>query len=127
MGFRTTATTNETHGLDIPEEFFDKYPYVAKTPCDRCEGKYHFPMSLTREIKFYNEFERTEMFLDIQKLMIAQDYNSDIVFVLLHECEGITKVHIYKDKILGMEPTAWKSVTSVTHNYCYGCSDPKNI
>lgn len=120
MGFRTTMTTGDWC-LNIPNEFLDKYPYIRAFRNEE-NGTYHLPLSLNTEIKFYSSFEETEMFKDIQKLMVEQDVE-DIDLVLLHECGGITKVIIYKDKILGMEPTEWKNVDSVEHNYCYGCND----
>lgn len=124
MGFRTTMTTGDW-GLVIPNEFLDKYPHIRAFRNEEAET-YHLPLSLNREIKFYNLFENTEMFKDIQKLMIEQNIK-DIDLVLLHECGGIIKVVIYQDKILGMEPVEWKQVNVVEHNYCYGCSDPLKI
>ena len=120
MGFRSTMTTGNW-ALTIPNEFLSKYPYINAYR-NEADGTYHLPLTLTHEIKFYNSFEETDILKDIQKLMIEQKVE-DIDLVLLHECGGITKVIIYQDKIVGMEPTEWKKVEGVEHNYCYGCSE----
>ena len=91
-----------------------------------------FPMSSKYEKKYYDSFEEDEFLLDVQKMLLeagrlADGLDDRISLVLFHECDGLTKVVIYKDKIVGMEPTAWKEVKSVEHNYCYGCSDVEDI
>lgn len=124
MGFRSTMTTGDLR-LDIPQDFLDKHPYLMCKKLD--DGRNVLPLTLKSEIKFYYAFEDTELFKDIQKLIIDQSFNSTIDLVLLHECGGITKVEISKDSIVGIEPTHWKRVTGVEHNYCYGCSDIKKV
>lgn len=123
MGFRTTMTTEDIC-LEVPKEFLDKYPYIRASKWNHPE-KLSLPLTLDTEIKFYELFEETEIFKDIQKLIIEQ-HIKDVQLVLFHECGGITKVIIYQDKIVGMEPTEWKQVSGVSHDYCYGCSELNN-
>lgn len=116
--------TSGSWQLKIPKEFLEKYPYIRAFKSE--DGGYFLPISLDREIKFYDDFSKTDIFLDIQKLLIEQKLNHKIDFVLLHECGGITKVEVSKDLIVGIEPTDWRRVEKVEHDYCYGCSDVKN-
>lgn len=123
MGFRTTMTTEHIY-LKIPQEFLDKYPYVRARTIDK--GEVTLPLSLDHEIKFYDDFEETEIFKDLQKLIVEQDVK-ELSLVLFHECEGMTKVVITHTEIFGLEPTAFKKVERVEHDYCYGCSDYKEL
>lgn len=135
MGFRSTMISEDYH-REIPEWFVSKWDNIhchIRIPIDAFgnptnEGRpyFSFPISTLKERKFYAEFEREELFLDIQKVLKELKIKN-ICVVLLHECGGITKVVISEDKIEGMEPIEWKKVESVTHDYCYGCSDVKNI
>lgn len=123
MGFRSTMIT-EDFNYKIPDWFIEKYPNIRASINCTTEGErcFTFPLFTNNEQKFYSAFEDYDLFKDIQKLVIEYDL-SKISLVLLHECEGITKVEIHKDKIVGMEPTSWVKVASVQHSYCYGCSD----
>ena len=122
MGFRTTITTEDFSRVKLPKWFRDKWAY-----------EYNFGISQRRkdvmlitskyERKFYNSPDE-DILLDIQKVCIKKDIDKFIV-VMLHECGGITRVQIEKDKIRLSEPTGWKETEQVEHDYCYGCSDLK--
>lgn len=71
------------------------------------------------ELKYYGNIE--DRFKNIQELI----EDTPIIGVLIHECGGITRVEIHKDRVLLSEPTGWKTVKEVGHYYCYGCSDVK--
>lgn len=124
MGFRSNFITEDMRGIEVPRWFNEKYPqhYCWR---NNNTGQYFFPIMQPWESKFYSALAETEIFLDIQRILRESDSTIDIVLILLHECGGITRVKITKEKITGREPTEWKEVESVTHDYCYGCSDTK--
>ena len=76
------------------------------------------------ERKFYDKFEDDEFIQNIRNEMMDDE---SAVGILLHECGGITRLEISKDKVLANEPSGWDTVEHVTHSYCYGCSDIKEI
>jgi len=122
MGFRSTITTEDIR-YEIPKWFVEKYSYLCFGSVENENGVVpSFPISSKREVKFYSSISEQEVFVDIQKILKEKDFD-DLVVVLLHECGGITRVKITKDSITAKEPTEWKEVKSVEHNYCYGCSD----
>lgn len=122
MGFRSTIISQE-HGLLIPDWFVEKYnKYFHIDFTERYGHTWFQPISSKLETKFYEVFKEQELFVDIQKIMIDTNFQSTMSIVLLHECGGITVVNINKDYIKGKEPTGWKEVEQVEHNYCYGCS-----
>ena len=125
MGFRSTLITEDI-GLSLPEWFVDKYRDYFWM-CDE-EGKFYFPISTKFEIKTYFPTGE-ELPKDLQRVLNEQEggCNNDLVFIWLHECGGITRVEIHKDKIIYTEPVGWKKVDGITHDYCYGCSDAENI
>ncbi|MEV0297450.1 hypothetical protein [Nocardia sp. NPDC050710] len=49
------------------------------------------------------------------------DRSPSLELILLHECGGITKVHITRDRIRMAEPTGWREVDEIEHWFC-GCS-----
>lgn len=120
MGFRSKMMTEDCSGVILPKWFVEKYPELNH---QIIEGKHRLSLSDNHERKYYNSFDSEEIFLDLQKIVKKKDMNY-LVIVLLHECDGITLVFIYKDRIVGREPTKWKEVEVVEHNYCYGCSEP---
>lgn len=120
MGFRTTITTEDLSGIKLPKWFKDKW----ESSFNFGQGNnYKNTMLITSkyEMKYYNAPDE-DIFLDMQKIVKDKDISSFVV-VMLHECGGITRVQIEKDKIRMSEPTKWKEVDQVEHNYCYGCSD----
>lgn len=123
MGFRSTITSYDWR-YQIPAWFLEKHPMLQGSITEK--GCF-FPLSSKSEKKFYSQLNEEEVFLDIQKILIELKITSIFVVVLLHECGGITRVEISQETIQGMEPTGWKQVEEVEHNYCYGCSDCKNI
>ena len=127
MGFRSNFITEYMPGIEVPEWFVEKYPdrYVHGEA-----GKHTFPIIQVWESKFYDLFNETEILKDIQKVLqerADKNWKPKIVLVLLHECGGITRVEITDDSIRGNEPTEWKEVEAVEHDYCNGCSDLKEI
>ncbi len=122
MGFRSKMMTEEYSGMQIPQWFIEKHPtlhYGWST------WKPIMSLSSRSERKFYGRFKEEDIFIDIQKVLVENEYNGTLSVVLLHECGGITLVLISQTKILGREPLTWKEVEEVTHNYCNGCSEPK--
>ena len=121
MGFRSNFITEHIAGVKVPDWFVEKYPnhFVYKNS----EDKNSFPIIQPYETKFYSKLDETEIFTDIQKVLVEEDYEGIMTLILLHECGGITKVKITQETITGMEPTKWKKVQSVEHSYCYGCSE----
>lgn len=117
MGFRSTFIT-EDYYVQVPNWFREKYQSWVFM-----DEKGFLPIASKVEVKTYMRGKELEK--DIQKVIIEdKKFNLDfIVLVWLHECGGITRVEIHKDKILYSEPQEWKQVEDVTHNYCYGCSD----
>lgn len=120
MGFRSNFITSDYRGIDIPAWFVEKYPDYSYSKNEA--GKETFGFAQIWESKFYRKFNEDERFLDIQKVLQETNLKS-VIIILLHECDGITRVKIEKDKITALEPTAWKEVEGVEHDYCYGCSD----
>lgn len=120
MGFRSNFIA-EVSGYQIPEWFKEKYSEWSYFE----NGQSCFAQLW--ESKFYSDFTKDERITDIQKMMIENtDWSGEgIVVVLLHECGGITRLQITKTDIVATEPTEWKKVDHVEHDYCDGCSDYK--
>lgn len=122
MGFRSTLMGGN-YWIAAPEWFVQKYPDLyfsqrGEKPC--------LSFAYLEERKFYAPFNEMELMIDIQKVLKELDISS-MTLVLLHECDGITKITITPTSIIGMEPTQWKKVDQVEHDYCYQCSDPKTV
>lgn len=116
MGFRSTFTT-ECYSIEWPDWFVEKYKEWVHFPGDR-KGS----ISSSTEGKTYGIFE--DLHSDIQKV-IDWEWLSPLNFVLvyLHECGGITRCQIERDRIVWSEPDGWRETDGVCHDYCYGCSD----
>lgn len=124
MGFRSVFITEDMKGVAIPAWFaakYSKYHWIWMSN----EGQAFFPIAQFSESKYYGALAETEIFQDLQRILIerTEDHPKKITLVLLHECDGITRVQITRDSITGREPTDWKDVDHVEHDYCYGCSD----
>ena len=119
MGFRSVFIT-EDWAEEIPQWFVAKYPHLAYGNFD---NKPNFPIAQLFESKFYGPFAKDERWLDIQRIIKESEDLDAVTIILLHECGGVTRIQITKDAIIGQEPTEWRRVDGVTHNYCYGCSD----
>jgi hypothetical protein len=127
MGFRTTITTEDLSGVKLPKWFVEKWKrYYNFGEHKRLFGNPYYRkdtllISSKCEVKMY-EGKDEEIFTDIQKICKKKNIDTFIA-VMLHECGGITRVQIEKDKIRLSEPTGWEEVEEITHDYCYGCSD----
>lgn len=123
MGFRSVLATGHTR-FKISNEFRERYPWL-NFPEKAEDGYYYGPITGKREAKFYNNLAKTDVFLALKEQLEPDgEYDKPyIIVVLLHECGGITRVRIDNNGITGKEPTDWKDVESVEHNYCYGCSE----
>lgn|GEM_PF-2878685 len=120
--------TEHANAIKIPDWFIEKYSNIhalIHKISDEEELYFTFPLSTYKEQKFYGDFETEGLFKDIQKILSENILHASLDIILLHECGGVTKVVITPDKIIGMEPTGWKIVEGVEHDYCYGCSDAK--
>lgn len=117
MGFRSQLISGSYMGIELPFWFLKKYEGELNIRHGRLS------ISTPSERKFYSG-KQTELFLDIQKVLIEKEV-TNVELVLLHECGGITRVEIHQDKILFSEPTGWKVVENIEHKYCYGCSDAR--
>ena len=121
MGFRSTLMTEDYRGVNLPEWFVKKYDELFFF--GEGEGKPALYIASKREIKTYFSIA-DDIVKDLQTVCIENKV-SKLVAVWLHECGGITRVQITPENITYSEPTGWKVVDEVTHNYCYGCSDIK--
>jgi hypothetical protein len=117
MGFRSTFVTSEFNYSPsfLPDWFTEKY--AAWISFGKC-------LSSTQEGKTYGVFQ--DLDADLQKAIKDAGQNDKIDLVFLHECGGITKFAISAEKIVVTEPAGWNKVDSVTHSYCYGCSEPED-
>lgn len=111
MGFRSTFTTEQLL-IKFPSWFIEKYESTINFD--------NFVISPKSECKTYGVWR--DLDVDLQEVIIENNIDK-IVLVYLHECEGITKVIIKKDSITYLNPTEYKIVDGITHNYCYGCED----
>lgn len=130
MGFRSVMMTEDIGGIEVPQWFLDKYPYFdchqwVGENMPSMAGKKTLPVWSKFETKWYGVLKEDERLVDIQKILVENLYEGKLSVVLLHECGGITLVFVSQDKIEAREPEEWKDVDSVEHNYCYGCSKPK--
>lgn len=121
MGFRSKMMTEEFQGIQVPDWFISKHPRL------HYGWDWYKPtlsISSRSERKFYSAFKDEELFTDLQKVLVEAEYTGTLSVVLLHECGGITLLFITQTSIQGREPTAWKEVEQVGHDYCYDCSKP---
>ena len=115
MGFRSTFTTEDLY-IEWPQWFRDKY---AEDIWFSEDGR--SPLHPIVEGKTYGVW--SELHTDIQRAIDWEDKIDRFVLVFLHECGGITRCQIEKDKIKWSEPTEWLQTDGVEHDYCYRCSD----
>lgn len=115
MGFRSTLTT-ESLGITWPQWFRDKYADSIQFTPDGTG-----PLHSKRELKTYGMW--LDLHTDIQRAIEWTVNMRSLVMVYLHECGGITRCQIEKDKITWSEPDGWRVTEGVEHDYCYGCSD----
>lgn len=120
MGFRSTFITEDYHG-QWPDWFRDKYAELAHFP-----DADHGPIASKGEGKTHDRW--AELPSDIQRAIDWSTRNgAPFVLVYLHECGGISRVHIEKDGIFVSEPLVWSRSSSgnldLTHYYCGDCTD----
>lgn len=119
MGFRSTLTI-EHYAITWPDWFVEKYSnsvWFGEGNKGVIASKY--------EAKTYGMF--SDLHNDIQKAINWDNAPESIVLVYLHECGGVTRCQIFKDKIKWSEPESWRETDGVEHNYCYGCSDANGL
>lgn len=119
MGFRSTLIT-EHYSIVWPDWLFSKYDFLFD-----CNG------ILTSQYEFKTYSIGRGLNEDIRKALIETGCEDVLegegyTVIYLHECGGVTKVQIGKDKIYYGKPSGW--VTQDTgedymHCYCYGCTD----
>jgi hypothetical protein len=93
------------------------------------DGKLNVPiswgaLSSRGEFKIYED----SLFRNIQLALYGEGYDPSphpFRIVVLHECDGVTVVDIYSDRIVYSEPSRLIIKDFITHDYCYGCSTPK--
>ena len=123
MGFKTTIITEDYGEIKLPKWFIKKWKRLYYFGETYNGVKDVLLVSSKREVKMYNGSQE-EILIDLQKIVKKENMNN-LIIVMLHECGGITRVQIEKDKIRLSEPTGWYEVENITHDYCYGCSDLK--
>lgn len=115
MGFRSVFIAADHYLTIWPDWFLAKWGEA----CHFAEGRGAFASK--RECKAYVTWR--ELPADVQR---AVDWDADgpnFVIVFLHECGGVTRCQIMRDRIIWSEPTGWEQTDGITHDYCYGCSN----
>ena len=110
---------SEDLNIPIPDWFRKKYDDLLNF------NNNNFPISTKFEIKTYSD-RGIELVKDIRKVISSNETLIDpvgVVFIWLHECGGVTKFKIYKDKIVYSEPMEWGEVKNITHWHCNKCSE----
>lgn len=121
MGFRSTFTTTDLP-IHWPRWFREKYQTSIFVPE---VGALHS----RREYKVYGP-SWENLVEDVQRAIpwkewIAKGNHLTFVLVFLHECGGITKVHIHPDRITWLEPDEWhQQPDEIGHGY--HCRDTCN-
>lgn len=117
MGFRSTMISEAPNAVNLPEWFTAKWHRALNFSDSLSDRHLTFPISTKYEKKRY----MPEIEEDLQKVIKEDlDHNDlQLVIIWLHECGGITRAEITKDSIVYSEPTKWKIVEDVTHNYCW--------
>ena len=114
MGFRSTITMQD-YGQKWPAWLLEKYK------------RHDFPTSGPLSFKFECKIYDDEIFLDMRKALLENNYNfSSMRVIALHECGGVTAIDISKEGITYCEPTGWVAVNFITHSYCSDCSLPNH-
>ncbi|WP_280266802.1 hypothetical protein [Nocardia wallacei] len=119
MGFRTVIISEDAY-VSLPRWFVDKHTDLHVGTL--LDGTPSLPLSSRFERKFYASKDDS-LFLDLQQVLRDLDHPHAIDLVLFHECGGITKVSVSRERIRMSEPAQWQEVDAITHNYCYGCSE----
>lgn len=113
MGFRSSFVSM-TFNIKWPDWFIEKY-----------KDTIHFkethvgPILSKSETKTYCKW--ADLPEDIQKSIDWDDFRLDFPVIYLHECGGITKCVISKDKITWFEPIDFIKTEGISHYYCGDC------
>lgn len=121
MGFRSTFTT-EDYWIGWPGWFVLKYWDLVHSRESRG--------TLAAKVAAKTYPAEGTNFSDLpEDIRRAIDWDTvdfkRFVLVYLHECGGITRVQIERDRVRYSEPVEWEETDGVTHAYCRGCSDLK--
>ncbi|WP_157184644.1 hypothetical protein [Nocardia niigatensis] len=85
------------------------------------DGSPRLPIASRFERKFYGSKD-DPLFLDLQRVLNeTPSWRHHVELILFHECGGITKVLVTRDRIRMAEPTGWSEVDEIEHWFC-GCS-----
>jgi hypothetical protein len=123
MGFRSVVISDIPLGK-LPHWFESKW-------MDRLHLSEWGTISSIFEMKTYTHGGLMDLPEDIQRVIAEKtaaqpgwdpEYPMKRVLVYLHECGGISRCEIDPYSIKWTEPSGWKRVEGVTHDYCYGCS-----
>lgn len=115
MGFRSTFVTQHYY-VNWPSWFVEKYNVTVLFGFNNSGS-----ISSAFECK-HNE-TWSNLHTDIQSAIDWKDFPDSFILIYLHECGGITRCQIEEKRIIWSEPKTWLIEESVTHYYCYGCSD----
>lgn len=119
MGFRSSFIAQD-YDQEWPEWFKKKYEPILNFGRDE-KGA----LSTKHEFKQYEDGDG--ILEDIQKAVdwdLFKKYGRErFILVYLHECGGITRVEISKDRIRFSEPDAYTETDGIEHDECYGCSN----
>ena len=110
MGFRTTIIS-ETKYIAWPDWFVKQYDGVLTVG-----GR-----GLSSLVECKVDFLVDEVFTDIQECLSAEQ---SLLVLMLHECGGVTRCTIEKEKITYIEPSEYVEVNEPTHPVyeCHGCT-----
>lgn len=116
MGFRSVFMT-EDNAVDWPSWFVEKYQNVVRFGFSH-RGIFFTPT----EIKLYRE-DMIDLPKDIQRAIDWErhSYMKQLLLIILHQCGGVTRLHITRDSIRWSEPIGWDEVTEITHHDCLYC------
>ncbi|MFE3190840.1 hypothetical protein ACFXHA_17650 [Nocardia sp. NPDC059240] len=90
------------------------------------DGLSRLPIASRFESKFYGSKD-DPLFLDLQRVLNENpSWGRNVELILFHECGGITKVLVTRDRIRMAEPTGWSEVDGIEHWFC-GCSFDSQI
>lgn len=125
MGFRSTFVTND-YNVNWPDWLKEKY---------KDSINFNSCASSKKEAKFYGIW--SNLIQDFHKALHDINFFNEyldsvhlhLTVLILHECDGVTRYQLYKDKIICSEPTpfsSWEEKDGITHHYCYECENTMN-
>ena len=116
MGFSSTFVTDMGLTSPLPQWFVEKWQESV-----HFRNGNRFPLSSKTFATVHRYWFLLEQ--DIQKACPWEEHRdlSSILLVYLHECGGITRVKISKDRIEYHAPTNWRKTTFSDHDYGDSC------